>query len=72
MVQLVGAPSHTPKGCGFDFYSGHIPRLQVQSLVGACTGGNRLIFLSQKSVNISSDEDLKSLCNNFKFGSKLK
>lgn len=25
VVQLVGAPSHTPKSCGFDSRSGHIP-----------------------------------------------
>ena len=33
VAQLVGVPSHTQKGYGFDSQSGHIPRLQVQSLV---------------------------------------
>ena len=34
------------KGCGFDSWSGHIPTLWVGSPVGACTGGNQLMFLS--------------------------
>ena len=44
-------------------WSGHIPRLRVQSPVGVCMGGNRSAFLSLshplslKSVNISSGED---------------
>ena len=53
MAQLVEAPSRTPKGCGFAPQSGHIPRLQVQSLVGAGTGSNRSIFLSYISVSLS-------------------
>ena len=40
VAQLVGALSHTPKGCGFDPQSGHMPRLQVLSLVRAHIGGN--------------------------------
>ena len=39
-AQFVGASSHTPKGWGFDSWSGHIPKLQVQSSGGACVGGN--------------------------------
>ena len=39
VAALAGALSHTPKGCGFDSQSGHMPRLWVRSLVGACTGG---------------------------------
>ena len=31
VAQLVGMPSHTLKGFGFDSQSEHIPRLQVQS-----------------------------------------
>ena len=31
VAQLVGALSYTPKGWGFGFWSGHIPRLWVQS-----------------------------------------
>ena len=68
-AQLVGASSHTPKGYGFNPGSGNIPRLRVQSLVGACTGGNQLMFpphisvvslsfpVSQKSINTSLGED---------------
>lgn len=36
----------SPKGCGFDSLSGHRPRLQGWSLVGARMGGNRSTFLS--------------------------
>ena len=62
---LVGASSCAPKGCRFDPRSGHIPRLWVQSQVGACTDGNLLMFLplpphslfSLKSMVISSSED---------------
>ena len=38
VVQLVAGSSHTPKGCRFDSQSGHIPRLQVQPLVGERPG----------------------------------
>ena len=31
----------TPKGCEFDSWSRHIPRLQVQSLIRARMGGNQ-------------------------------
>ena len=33
MAQLVGMLSHRLQGCGLDSWSGHIPRLWVQSLV---------------------------------------
>ena len=33
MAQSVEALSHTLKGCGFDSWAGHIPRLQVRFLV---------------------------------------
>ena len=29
VAPLVGAPSQTPKGCGFHPWTGHMPRLQV-------------------------------------------
>ena len=59
VAQLVGVSSHTPKGCGFDSQSGHIPRLQVQSQVGTCTEGYWLMFLSHISVCLS--RSLKSI-----------
>ena len=67
VAQLVGAPSCTPKGCGLRSRSGHIARLQVQSLVRACMGGNQYMFLFHinvclsvcLSLDISSTEDLK-------------
>ena len=31
MAQLIGVSFHTPKCCGFNSQSGHIPRLQVPS-----------------------------------------
>ena len=63
--ELVGALSHTLKGCGCDSHSGHRPRLWVQSPVGACMGGNQSMLLSLpfplplslKSINISLGED---------------
>ena len=68
VVQLVGPLFCTPKGCGFDSQSGHIPRLQVQSLVRAHSEEDRLMFLSQndvslptslKSINIFSGENFE-------------
>ena len=71
---MVEASSHTPKGCGPDSWSGHIPRLRVQSLVGVQMIGNQSVFSShinvplslskkKKSIkNILSDEDLKEKC----------
>ena len=41
VAQLVGASSHAPKGYKFNRWSGHIFRLQVWPLVGACTGGKQ-------------------------------
>ena len=46
VAQLIAALSHAPEGCGFDPQSGHMPRSQVWSPVGAGTTGNRLMFLS--------------------------
>ena len=37
VAQLVRVSSHKPKGHRFDSWSGHLPRLQVQSLVWART-----------------------------------
>ena len=49
MPQLAGELSHTPKGCGFDSWLGHIPRLWVWSPVREHIGGkgatNRSMFL---------------------------
>ena len=49
MAQFVGASSHRPKGCGFDSWSGLIPRLWAPSLVGARMEGNRSMFLSHSN-----------------------
>ena len=46
VAQLVGASSCKPKGCGFNSWPQHMPRLQVQSLTGEHTGGNQQMFLS--------------------------
>ena len=46
VAQLVGTLSRTPKGWGFDSWSGHIPKLWVQYLVMVRMGGNQLMFLS--------------------------
>ena len=41
------------KPCGFDPWSGHMPRLQVQSPFGACMGDSRSMFLSHIYVFLS-------------------
>ena len=46
LSQWAGASFHAPKDRGFDSWSEHIPRLQVQSLLGAWMGDNQLMFLS--------------------------
>ena len=53
IIQLVGASFHTPKGWGFDSWSGHMPRLWVPSAVGVSMGGNRLMFLSHINFHLS-------------------
>ena len=72
MAQLVGALFHKPKSCRFNSQSGHMPGLQVRSLVWARMRGNRLVLLSHinvflllslppfpslKSLSMSSGED---------------
>ena len=46
-------PVHQKWICGFDSWSGHTPRLRVQSLVRACTGSNGSIFISHFDVSLS-------------------
>ena len=53
VAQLVRASSHKPKGHGLDSWSGHIPRLGVQSLVRVHMRGNGLMFLSHITVFLS-------------------
>lgn len=68
VAPLAEAWSHTPKGCGFNFQSGHLPGLRVPSSVGALMRGNESMFLfhicvffslspifSLKSMSISPD-----------------
>ena len=47
----IGASSRTPKGCRFNLQSGHIPRLQVRSLVRDCLweATGQCFFLSLKN-----------------------
>ena len=47
---------HDPrwKGCRFGHWSGHVPRLWVQTLVGACTGGSPSMFLCHIDVPLLS------------------
>ena len=44
VAQVVGASSHDLKGHEFDSWSGHIPRLQVRSLVGEPMEGDQSMF----------------------------
>ena len=52
VAQLVGCHSATAKGFWFDSWSGHMPGLPVQYLVGVCTRGNRSMFLSHMGVSL--------------------
>ena len=53
VAQLAGPIICTPKGCRFDFQSGHMPRLRVQALVGVRTGSNQSMFLSVSPFTLS-------------------
>ena len=55
-VAQCGVSACTPKGCGFNFQSGHMTRLQVQSPVGEPTRGNLLKFLCHIDVSLSLKE----------------
>lgn len=46
VAPLVGASSHTPKSCGFDFWLGRMPRLWIQFPGRAHMGGNPLMSLT--------------------------
>lgn len=46
VAQLVGVLSYALGDCGFDFQSGHLHRLLVQSLLGAHMGGHSSMYLS--------------------------
>ena len=65
--QLIRVLSHTPKGCGFNFWSRHVTsRFQVQFPVGAHMGGNQSIHLKvnqvkQKEFCIYVDNGKKTL-----------
>ena len=68
VAQLVGASSRTPKGCGFDSQSGHIPRLQVQSPVTVSTAGCRSMFLSHIHVSLSLPSSFSKMNNKISSG----
>ena len=53
MAQLLGVLSCAPKGCEFNSWSGHTPRLRVWSLAKAGKRDNRLIFLSHINISLS-------------------
>lgn len=65
-----------PKGHRFDSLSGHMPRLQVQSPVRACSRGNQSVFLTSvfllpfpsliSSISTSSSKDKNNNSNNNK------
>ena len=52
-TQLIGASSPTPKGCRFDSWSGNIPRLWVQFLVGVRRRGKWSMLPSHIKVSLS-------------------
>lgn len=45
--------SVVPEGGMFNPWGGHMPRLRVQSPVGVCVGGSRLMFFSHVSLSLS-------------------
>ena len=59
VVQLVGAWSHKLKGCRLDSQPGHMPRLWVQSVVGACVGGNQSMLLSKSKKKKKKKKESK-------------
>ena len=53
VAQLVGrALSHKPKGHQFESQSGHVPELQVRSLVRGNVEGNKLMFLPHIDISL--------------------
>lgn len=60
VAQLVGALSHTSRGCRFDPRPGHVLRLWDRSLAGAHTRGKQSTFLSHINVFPSLSLSLKS------------
>ena len=64
VAQLVEALSHTPKGCGFDSRSGHMPRLGAQSPIGVRMRGHQSMFLSHTDMSLSLPSSLSNSINN--------
>ena len=54
VAQLFRVLSHPPKGCRFDSWPGHIPKLCVQCLVRVHREGNWSMFLSHMDDSLSS------------------
>lgn len=50
VVQLIGALSCRPRGSGFDFQSGHIPRVGAKATDGCFSHID--VFLSLKSFKV--------------------
>ena len=70
VAYLVGVSSRTPKGWVFDSQSRHIPRLWVQSPVGAHMGGNqcfahRYFSLSKVKHFLKKFKEQSGSCNVF-------
>ena len=57
----VRARSHTPKGCRFNSWSGHIPRLKVRSPDTVSMGGNQMMLLSHITVSFSLSLSLSQI-----------
>ena len=59
VAQMVRVLFHAPKCCQFDSQSRHTHRMQVQSLVGAHSGGSWSVCLSHVDVSFSLPLSLK-------------
>ena len=53
VAQFIGVLDCALKGCGFNSWSRHIPKLPVQLLVRVRTGGSPSMFLSYINVSLS-------------------
>ena len=63
-AQILGTSSCTPKGCGFDPWSGHVWEATDVSLLHQCF--SLPLPISLKSISLSSNEDKKKRVHSLK------
>ena len=72
VVQLAGASPWTLKGCGFNCWSGQLPRPRILSPATARTRGNRSMFLSHIHATLSLPPSLSKIVIRISWGEDLK